>query len=74
MINTHCNYRLFNEDTYDSLEEGNYISEFSYWDDGHKITLEKIYIKNIRKDKVTLLTTDDWCGITISINDIEGWN
>jgi hypothetical protein len=73
MVTTYCNYGLYNEDTCESLEEGDPVSEFSYWNDGHKITLEDVMIEDIRKDEVTL-KTDDWDEIIINVGDIEGWS
>ena len=54
MIKTFCDYKLFNEDTSQILKEGDWIDNFSYYDNKHKITLKNIQIININENDITI--------------------
>jgi hypothetical protein len=73
MIGTYCNFVLYDNDNCNTLEEGDYVSEFSYWNDEQKITLKNVKIKLIRETRVTLVINDNDF-ITLYIGDIEGWS
>lgn len=73
MIQSYCNYGIYNEDTSQCLEEGDSVDRLSYWDNGNKVTLEDVQIKNINKDEITV-ETDDCEEITIPIEEIDDWD
>lgn len=73
MIKSYCNYGIYNEDTSQCLEPEDNVDHLSYWDDGHKITLENVIIKSINKDEIEI-ETEDYEEITIPIEEIEDWD
>lgn len=73
MIKTFCDYKLFNEGTSQILKEGDWIDNFSYYDNKHKITLKDIQIININENDITI----ELNGINqtiIHIKDIIEWD
>lgn len=73
MIQSYCNYGIYNEDTSQCLEEGDDVDHLSYWDNGKRVTIEDVQIKNINKDEITV-EADDCEEITIPIEEIEDWD
>lgn len=73
MIHSYCNYGIYNEDTSQCLEEENDVDRISYWDNGCRVTLEDVRIKDINKDEITI-ETEDFEEITIPIEEIEDWD
>lgn len=55
------------------MEEGDDVDHLSYWDNGNKVALEDVQIKDINKDEITV-ETDDCEEITIPIEEIEDWD
>lgn len=73
MIQSYCNYGIYNEDTSQCLEEGDDVDRISYLDNGERVTLENVQIKDINKDEITV-ETEDYDEITITIEEIEDWD
>ncbi len=73
MIHSYCNYGIYNEDTSQCLEEGDSIDRLSYWDNGKRITLENVQIKDINKEEITI-ETEDYDEIIIPIEEMEDWD
>lgn len=71
MVKSYCTYGIYNEETSESVEEGENLNEISYWDDGHLKTLEDVHVSKINADEITLELPDS--EITIKISDIEVW-
>lgn len=71
MVSVYCNYGLYDEDSCACLEEGDWVSEFSYIDDDLKITLLDVYILDIKKDAVILEVDDQY--IAIDVDMIDSW-
>lgn len=51
MIHSYCNYGIYDEDTSQCLENGDSIDCLSYWDNGNRVILEDILIKDINRDE-----------------------
>lgn len=73
MIHSYCNYGIYNDDTYQYLEGGDDVNRLSYWDNGNRVTIEDVQIKDINKDEITV-ETEDYDEITIPIEEIEDWD
>lgn len=73
MIQSYCNYGIYNEDTSQCLEEGDDVDRISYWDNGKRVTLEDVRIKDINNDEITV-ETEGFDEITIPIEEIEDWD
>lgn len=72
MIDTYCNYGLWDDDACSCLEEGDFCYKFSYWDNEKRITLENVYVMNITQYDVTV-ELDDSTEININVEDVDSW-
>ena len=73
MISIFNTYKLYNENTGQVLEEGDWIDNFSYYDKNHKIILQNIQIININENEITS-ELDEIDQIIINIKDIIEWD
>lgn len=73
MIRSYCNFGIYNDDTSQSLEEGDDIDRIAYWDNGNKVVLKDVRISEIRAEEITV-ELEDFTEVTILIDDIEDWD
>ena len=73
MIHSYYNYIICNEYTSQCLKKGEDVNRLSYWDNGNRVTVEAVQIKDINKDEI-MVETKDYDEITIPIEEIEDWN
>lgn len=73
MIQSYCTYGIFNEQTDQCLEEGDYIDRLTYLDNGNEVILEDAIIDFISKEEIEI-STEDYEGITIPIEKIVDWD
>lgn len=73
MIQSYCTYGIFNDQTSQCLEDGDYVECLSYWDDEKKIVLKDVQVQSIDKDEVTF-ALEDCNEITIPIEEIVDWD
>ena len=73
MISIFNTYKLYNENTDQVLEEGDWIDNFSYYDKNHKIIWQNIQIININENDITI-ELDEIDKIIINIKDIIEWD
>lgn len=73
MIHSYCNYGIYNEDTSQSLEEGDSIDRLSYWDDEKRVVLKDVQVQSIDKDEV-IFELEDCEEIIIPIEKIDDWD
>ena len=59
MISIFNTYKLYNGNTGQVLEEGDWIDNFSYYDKNHKIILQNIQIININENEITIELNDE---------------
>ena len=72
-VKTYCTYGLYDEDSANSLEEGECCERFTYWDkDIGRVTLENVKINSISKNEVTI-ELEDYTQIDIKVTDIIDW-
>ena len=72
MISIFNTYKLYNENTGQVLEEGDWIDNFSYYDKNHKIILQNIQIININENEITI-ELNEFDQIIINVKDIIEW-
>ena len=73
MIQSYCNYGIYNEDTSQCMEDGDCVDSLTYCDGEKFVTVEDVRIVKITKDKI-MVETDDFEEIEISIEDIDNWD
>lgn len=73
MIQSYCNYGIYNEDTSQCLEEGDRVDRISYWNDGSVVVLKDVQVQSIDKDEITL-ALEGYEEIAIPIEEIEDWD
>lgn len=71
MVKSYCTYGMCNEDTAQTVNEGENLDRLTYWDGGKKVTVEDVHIISINKDTVTLELPDT--EMILDIADIECW-
>lgn len=71
-VKTYCNYGLCDEDSANTLEEGDSCERFTYWNDGIQVTIKNITICDIYEDKI-VVELEDYEEVTIQVDDIIDW-
>lgn len=71
-VKTYCTYGLYDEDSANSLEEGDSCERFTYWDNVKKVTLEDVTINDIYENRV-VIKINNFEEITIQIENIIDW-